>query len=106
MKNVGGCSHNAFWIINMGKNQENGKEKYFKIKTFEIEKISLFLAALLGNFRKSFLKRNLLTLHPGMEDYLLLPQLSGLVQTSKGLSHMSLITAVSSPKTPAEVTPW
>lgn len=39
MKNVGGYSHNAFWIRNMGRNQENGKEKYFKMKTLEIEKV-------------------------------------------------------------------
>lgn len=42
MKYVGGYSHNAFWIRNMGRNQENGKDKYFKMKTFEIEKVSFF----------------------------------------------------------------
>lgn len=42
MENVGGWSHNAFWIINMGKNQEKEKEKYFKMKIFEIEKVSFF----------------------------------------------------------------
>lgn len=67
----------------MGKNQENGKEKYFKMKTFEIEKVSFFFNSSTWQFQEILLKLNLLTLQPGMEDYFPLPQVSGSVQRGK-----------------------